>query len=332
MQQKEAAAKPTLVSVVIPVYNTDEAYLTCCVQSVWNQNYSDLQVILVDDGSQPETAALCDALAAKDSRTQVIHRTNGGLSVARNTGIETATGKYVCFLDSDDVYHPDFVRLLLEGIESCRADVAVCDVWIGNRNDPKFPVLTQPKTAFFSGEDAWKKSKPGYCWNKLYRRDWLDQVRFAPGLAYEDFWFSANYAMLVNSSVQVQEKLIYYRVHNASLTGKMTPQKYQDAMNVCDWVSELPRVAADRDYGDYLQAFRGEWQLRYMVALARQKLPAWKTLVAQEQRSFVQRVRPYKKYATKFVAVSVEAARLPACLFRRYLDVLYMARRWKRRV
>lgn len=102
------------LSIIIPVYNVEQ-YLQCCVQSVITQTYQDLQVILVDDGSTDSSGILCDYLAQQDSRIQVVHKENGGLSDARNAGLMVATGDYVAFLDSDDVY------LLNDGLEQLMA-------------------------------------------------------------------------------------------------------------------------------------------------------------------------------------------------------------------
>ena len=89
------------VSIIVPIYNV-EKYLKKCVNSIINQTYKSLEIILVDDGSPDRSGALCDRLAEKDSRIRVIHKANGGVSTARNAGIEAATGEYICFVDSDD--------------------------------------------------------------------------------------------------------------------------------------------------------------------------------------------------------------------------------------
>ena len=93
--------RETLLSVIVPVYNV-EAYLVKCVESILNQTYPNLEVILVDDGSPDGSGAICDTFADKDSRVKVIHKPNGGLSSARNAGLEEASGEYITFVDSDD--------------------------------------------------------------------------------------------------------------------------------------------------------------------------------------------------------------------------------------
>ena len=112
------------ISVIIPVYKV-EKYLDKCVESVANQTYKDLEIILVDDGSPDNCPAVCDEWAKKDSRIKVIHKENGGVSSARNAGIDIAEGEYICFVDSDDFVRENYVQFLLSAIEETDADVSI---------------------------------------------------------------------------------------------------------------------------------------------------------------------------------------------------------------
>ena len=114
-----------LVSVVVPVYKT-EKYLDCCVESITKQSYQSLEIILVDDGSPDNCGRICDGWAAKDSRIKVIHKENQGLSSARNTGIEAATGEYICFFDSDDFISLDFIERMITLAKAENTDLVVC--------------------------------------------------------------------------------------------------------------------------------------------------------------------------------------------------------------
>lgn len=332
MEEKETTAKPILVSVVIPVYNTCEAYLTCCVQSVWNQSYNDLQVILVDDGSRPETAALCDSLASCDHRTVVIHKTNGGVSTARNAGIEAAEGEYLCFVDADDVIHPDFVAILANAMRESGASIAACTPWIGNNNDPTFEPVNQVETCVYSGKDIWKHMNMGYIWDKMYRKSGLNGVRFAPRLALtEDFLFLNEYFTYVDSCARVDAKLYYYRKNSVSATGKMNASKYLDAMQACDTACSFPKVKADPEYHSMIMGFRAEWHVRYMVALASQHEYGWRSLMKAERKTFRTNLKPYRKDITsRLVAVTYHAAVLPGSMFCGFLRLLVLARRIKR--
>ena len=116
-----------LISVIVPVYKV-EKYLKRCVDSILAQTYPCLEVILVDDGSPDGCPAICDEYAREDRRVRVIHKENGGLSDARNAGIDAAKGKFLGFVDSDDYVHPRFYELLLQALKGEGADIAGCDV------------------------------------------------------------------------------------------------------------------------------------------------------------------------------------------------------------
>lgn len=114
-----------LISIIVPIYNT-EKYLECCVTSLINQTYKNLEIILVDDGSPDASPALCDKFAKSDKRIKVIHKENGGVSSARNTGLENAKGKYICFVDSDDWVELSFVEDLINDIKTTNSDISFC--------------------------------------------------------------------------------------------------------------------------------------------------------------------------------------------------------------
>ena len=116
-----------LVSVIVPIYKV-EKYLGKCVDSIINQTYKNLEIILVDDGSPDNSGKICDEYAKKDNRIKVIHKENGGLSSARNAGLDVATGEFIAFVDSDDRIHLDFVEKLYRAIKEENADIASCYV------------------------------------------------------------------------------------------------------------------------------------------------------------------------------------------------------------
>ena len=114
-----------LISVIVPVYNMQD-YLETCMNSILGQTYENLEIILVNDGSKDSSPQMCDAFAEKDSRIKVIHKENGGLSSARNAGLDVATGDYIGFVDSDDSIRPNFFELLYDNLVKTDADVSVC--------------------------------------------------------------------------------------------------------------------------------------------------------------------------------------------------------------
>ncbi len=173
------------VSVIIPVFRTEQ-YLEKCVRSVINQTYKNLEIILVDDGSDDSSGALCDSLAAQDSRILVIHKENGGLSSSRNAGIEKAAGDYISFADSDDFMEPDMIEYLL----SAESDIACCSHFIVN-GGKKIPAPGFDKKTVMNADEAVKElfkdeKLKNYVWNKLFKREFFDDVRFPEGMNFED--------------------------------------------------------------------------------------------------------------------------------------------------
>ena len=116
-----------LISVIIPIYKVEE-YLAECIASVVCQTYTNTEIILVDDGSPDNCPQMCDEWACKDSRIKVIHKANGGISDARNAGIDAATGEYIAFVDSDDYIKPDMLKKLHSAICKENADIAACGI------------------------------------------------------------------------------------------------------------------------------------------------------------------------------------------------------------
>lgn len=183
------------ISVIIPVYRV-ERYLDACVSSVLAQTFGDFEIILVDDGSPDGCPALCDAWARKDPRIRVIHRENGGLSAARNTGIEAAKGQFLTFVDSDDLLEPDTLRRAWEAQRQYSADLVVYNlVYVDESNRP----LASPDFTVFRDEvldeaEVWRRyfaleeQKIYYvvAWNKLYRAELFRELRYAEGKRYED--------------------------------------------------------------------------------------------------------------------------------------------------
>ena len=183
-----------LISVVIPMYKV-EAYLERCIRSVVDQTYTDLEIILVDDGSPDRCGEICDEWAKKDARVRVIHKENGGLSDARNAGMAIATGEYIGFVDSDDWIEPRMYELLYAAMQETGAQIAECTR--ENFSDTSFPTPytgEQPKKQLFTAEQAIAEllgdgALRQTVWNKLYRAELVKNKLFPVGKINEDeFW------------------------------------------------------------------------------------------------------------------------------------------------
>ncbi|MCM1516389.1 MAG: glycosyltransferase [Paraprevotella sp.] len=180
------------VSIIIPVYNTGK-YLYKCVESLLSQTLNDIEIIMVDDGSREETAAICDELAVCDNRIKIFHKQNEGVSIARNYGLDRATGKYIGFVDSDDWVDINMFQTLVATIERENADLVYCDattIWDDGRTEPdSFANFAK------SGSMPSKELKPselceiaGSAWRALYKFSYLKEhnIRFPEGLKFSE--------------------------------------------------------------------------------------------------------------------------------------------------
>lgn len=203
-----------LISVIVPVYKT-EKYLDHCVESIVNQTYQNLEIILIDDGSPDSCPAMCDAWAAKDSRIKVIHKENGGLSDARNAGMVAATGEYIAFVDSDDRIHPRFLECLYDAIISHGADIAACDIRFVNPGDVVSDETVESESALYTVEQAIETLTNGVrfravAWNKLYRAELLQGEFFPVDKYHEDEFFTYQILDKAHCLAYVDAQLYYY--------------------------------------------------------------------------------------------------------------------------
>ena len=202
------------ISVIVPVYKV-EPYLDRCVQSIVDQTYENLEIILVDDGSPDNCPAMCDAWAKKDPRIRVIHKPNGGLSDARNAGMAAATGDYLAFVDSDDQVSVHYLEFLYRAIEEQHADLSACDLQLvyEDRENTIEPPIYQAEA--YASEQALETLIHGtgfraVAWNKLYRRSLLEGEAFAVGRCNEDEFFTYRILAKTEHLAYVDAKLYYY--------------------------------------------------------------------------------------------------------------------------
>ena len=212
-----------LVSIIVPVYNV-EKYLRPCLDSILAQTYKNLEIILVDDGSPDHSGAICDEFAARDPRVRVIHKTNGGLSDARNAGLDIATGDYIGFVDSDDWIAEDMFEYLLRNILVHSADIAECGYYnvfpastISNNTDNVIVYNTHDALT------ALLQLKIGnYAWNKLYKHSLFNDIRYPKGLLYEDVRTTYRLFAQCSTVVSLPEPKYYYRENTSGIVQNPT--------------------------------------------------------------------------------------------------------------
>lgn len=224
-----------LISVIVPIYKV-EAYLNRCVESIVRQTYTELEIILVDDGSPDGCPALCDEWAGKDKRIKVIHKSNGGLSDARNAGMRAAEGNYISFVDSDDWIAPEFYRLLLEAMRETGSDIAACKIQkVGKAEDIQKTLNITGKREELDTVSALRElicenKVQQVVWNKLYKKECIDSVPFEKGKCNEDEFWSYQVFGSAERTVLIDYIGYYYFQRAGSIMGTSYSRRRLDAV------------------------------------------------------------------------------------------------------
>ena len=213
-----------LISVIVPIYKV-EKYLDKCIESIINQTYYNLEIILVDDGSPDKCGEICDKYALQDDRIVVIHKENGGLSDARNKGLKVSTGKFISFIDSDDFISVNYFEYLYSLLKKYNADISVVLPYKFSNYDEIKINNTGGKVTVYNASEAlitmlYQKKFDNAAWGKLYKKDVVKNIEFPVGKLYEDI--GTTYKYLLNSKKVVfgNERLYYYLQRNDSIMGK----------------------------------------------------------------------------------------------------------------
>lgn len=216
-----------LVSVIVPVYNV-EKYLPECIESIINQTYKYLEVILVDDGSTDQSGKICDEYAYYDSRVKVIHQKNGGAANAKNTGLMAATGTYLAFVDGDDYLETDAFSYMIKLLEERHAD-AVQACFRKIYRDRQCNVCAERKIQEFSTEDYLRRYTTdwtcGLLWDKIYKRDLYENIFFEEGHKIDDEFFTYQGIMRAKKIVCCPQIVYNYRQRKSSIMYSKSSQE-----------------------------------------------------------------------------------------------------------
>lgn len=258
-----------LISVILPIYRV-EKYLERAVRSVIQQTYDNLEIILVEDGSPDFCGKICDRLAGKDARIKVIHKENGGLSDARNTGLDAAKGEYISFIDSDDYVAPEFIDTLYQACVKTGSQIAFCEyqettgstLFTNRLLKPYSQLRLETYSSRELNLNMYEEMNPHYtcfvvAWNKLYHRSLWGKIRFPAGRIHEDEATTYKIFDDVEQGVFVREALYGYYLSESSITrDKFTLKRL-------DWLKALKeRIIFFVEKGD------GELILRAFKAFA----------------------------------------------------------------
>lgn len=213
----------SLISVIVPIYNV-EKYLNRCVDSIINQTYKNLEIILVDDGSPDNCPKMCDDYAEKDSRIKVVHKENGGLSDARNAGMKVATGEYVSFIDSDDYVSLDFYETLFQTMIDNDSDIVECGVvkfYEDNNFDEYSDDLKVTNYDTLYALDGLINENPfkQHVWNKLYKSNVALDIPYAVGKLNEDEFWTYQIFGKAKKVTRIYKTMYHYFQRGSSIMG-----------------------------------------------------------------------------------------------------------------
>ena len=274
------------ISIIVPVYNV-EKYLEKCVRSILAQTFTDFELILVDDGSPDSSGAMCDQFAEQDQRVKVIHKENGGLSDARNAGIELATGEYLGFVDSDDYIADDMYETLYNQIVTYEAELAtvgMIDVYENRESrltDKKeIKILSQNEAiqAVLDSTDVY-----AYAVNKLYKKELFNKVRYPKGKIVEDAFIIIELLLQCQKIVTNTEQKYYYYRRADSITGLSFSEKNFDVIEA--W--EHNGVLVDNSYPELAESVHRRLCWAYFDVLDKMAISNEKNF--NEQRESIKR-------------------------------------------
>jgi glycosyltransferase involved in cell wall biosynthesis len=276
-----------IISVIIPIYNV-ERYLDKCIRSVVEQTYKNLEIILVDDGSPDQCGTICDKWAEKDKRIRVIHKTNGGLSDARNAGLDAATGAYIGFVDSDDYIHPLMYQRLYEKVKEYDADLAICGFdWVDAYNDIIIRSANMPDEGLIDKKEALLNmchyGTFVVVWNKLYKSELFSNLRFLYGKFSEDVFIMHQLFHKCTGIVAVSE---YYYSYVQSPNSIMRSEKTVSHLDSVEAYYRMLLFCESNNYPDLLQKISFKMTYRYI-----QDMEKIKNILPGEK----QRIREIKK-------------------------------------
>lgn len=217
-----------LISVIVPVYNV-EKYLPKCIESIINSTYSNLEILLVDDGSTDQSAQICSSYAKIDNRIKIVTKENGGLSSARNSGLDRAEGKYICFVDADDFIHPEMIKVLYKQLTDGTTDFVYCQYTkVYDNESVQYSNMPQSYTVEEKDRDMAfqtllaEEVEIKLAWNKLYRAELFKNLRYKEGYLHEDEFLIHHLLEKIKKIKKVNVSLYYYLQRQNSIMGTLS--------------------------------------------------------------------------------------------------------------
>ena len=285
-----------LVSIIVPIYGTED-YLPACIDSIRNQSYSNIQIILVDDQSPDKCPEICDDYASKDDRIVVIHQKNKGVSGARNTGLDRATGEYIMFVDSDDALYPDAIKTLVDDALKYNADVVSgthinvdqCGRENGCEDDGNITAYNDFEPLLLSLEGDRNTHS---VWGKLFKTSFTDGLRFVEGKNINEDGFFV-FQCYAKKTLLVQHNITIYRynLRENSISRQKFSDKYLSMLYFC----ECKRKIIEEQYPQYIEQLHNT-EVRTNLFLLDVMCSTKDKKYKQTQKLSVKTVRKLHKY------------------------------------
>lgn len=268
--------KEELISIIVPVYNAKE-YLPRCIDSILNQTYNNIELILIDDGSNDGSEIICDTYAQQDRRIRVVHQKNSGQATARNVGLSITTGKYIGFVDSDDAILPTMYQALMRALVGAKADIACCSykktlfenfTAIENVEQPpeelKIVDVDNIPSEICKGKDL-----KTYVWDKLFKKSLFDCIQFPDGKIFEDTTVVCDVLCKASRIVITNQILYMYTVRPGSTMTLKTRKRYLDEFSA--YSHQLSLLAGRCPKELYRLEIKEAEVIRYYIELCDEK-------------------------------------------------------------
>lgn len=325
-----------LISIIVPVYNVEQ-YLKQCVDSILNQTYKQLEVILVDDGSTDSSRDICNQYEAADNRIKVIHKENGGLADARNAGLSIATGEYIGFVDSDDFIHKDMYKTLVILMEQNNADMVMAK-WQAFVEQVDCRANDTLEAMVFDGIDSLKFLIYGEnryhitlsVWDRLYKKELIKDLMFPKGKCYEDVVWSTEAFYRAKRTVYIDKTLYYYRQRANSITGVDKDK----ALSKRILTDQIPQMEAQIEYLESIQQFSMADEVRFYLyeMLILLYCKTRHTKVNDMSLELYNIIKKYKRWAKVYIMKRIGGYRKVIIFLSLYFfDILVMVIQLKRK-
>ena len=317
------------ISVIIPVYNV-EKYIHQCLDSVINQTYKNLEIILIDDGSTDKSGGVCDEYANRDKRIKVIHKQNEGVSQARNTGLDICTGDYIAFIDPDDFIQEHTYEILMNYIKQNKADIVWFDYFFYSLSENNSKIVKRNmfnKKIFYNlntntnretfAKDLFQKYHlAGHCWNKLYKKKIWNDIRFPYKMRCEDGYVLMPVLMQAKNILVVPDNLYYYRTNNYTSLSKNRPKNFKHDFIESRWIQAIEynvlypnsKEANTLLYRAYREAFK------YILSTQDKNYKFCGEFVSKQAISLLKKNLPFKKRFSMLLSVIIYNLVAPFCL------------------